>query len=276
MLAAALVLPACGGGLFMGLYDGRPEHERERIVRRAGPADGPAGDEVHDDVEGGWRAAADVPHVSVFYDALAPYGVWEEDPALGWVWSPSDATFVPYARGRWVETEAGPTFLAEEPWGWAAAHYGRWVFRERWSWVPDVRWGPAWVSWRVSDEHVGWRALPPAGWTRPLPDAAWRFVPARELIGPSVSTRAYGLRDVPWLVATSRPHIEEAPAEGFVVGPRFAGWRAQKIALGRLPPGEVRWVPRWQRPELRRGRPSIRVGPDAAERPRRKAIAVPR
>ncbi len=234
-----------------------------------------------------WRQASDVPHVSVFYDALAPYGVWEEDAALGWLWTPSDAAFAPYARGRWVETEAGPTFLAEEPFGWAVAHYGRWIYRAdgaeqrhaqgRWYWLPGTRWGPAWVAWRVGDDNVGWRALPPEGWSRPLPDSAWLFVPAREFIGPPVTDRAYGRRDVPWLVASSRPHEREAPGASFVVGPevRYAGWRARKIALGRLPAWQLRWVPRWERNEVRPGKRSLRVGPDSAERRARKALAGP-
>jgi len=260
----------CGGGLFFG---GIPGGEaRARPVRAA--------------VDNAWRQASDVPHVSVFYDALAPYGVWEEDAALGWLWSPSDPDYTPYARGRWVETEAGPTFLGEEPYGWAVAHYGRWLYRDdgdtraprgRWYWVPGTRWGPAWVAWRVGHDNVGWRALTPNGWSRPLPDKAWRFVPATEFIGPPVTDRAYRLRDVPWLVASSRPHEEEAPDDSFVVGPevRYAGWRAHKIALGRLPAAQLRWIPRWERAEVRPGKRSVRVGPDSADRRVRKAIAGP-
>ncbi len=267
LLILALVLGGCGGGI---LIVGVPP--RERPARPAMT------------VDTAWRQASDVPHVSVFYDALAPYGVWAEDAALGWVWTPSDPEFAPYARGRWVETEAGPTFLADEAYGWAVAHYGRWFWQNtRWYWVPGTRWGPAWVAWRLGDDHrkggggedsiVGWRALPPAGWTRPMPDEAWFFVPARDFLGPSVTGRTYGLRDVPWLVASSRPHDDDGVGDGLVVGPevRFAGWRARKIALGRLPPGQVRWVPRWERTELRPRR-SVRAGPAAPERRARKAL----
>jgi hypothetical protein len=244
--------------------------------RRAAPAAVPSAEAAVDEA---WRRASDVPHVSVFYDALAPYGVWEEERGLGWVWTPSEPGFTPYARGRWVDTEAGPTFLADEPYGWAVAHYGRWFYGDegggRWRWVPDTRWGPAWVAWRVGEDYVGWSALPPPGWTRSPPDSAWRFVGARDFIGPSVTERAYRLRDVPWLIASSRPHGHEAP--GFVVGPevRYAGWRARKIRLEGLPPGQVRWVPRWERGEVRRMTRSIRVGPAASERRGRKALVVP-
>ena len=42
-------------------------------------------------------------------------------------------------------------------------HYGRWtkVEDEGWCWIPDYEWGPAWVSWRESDDYVGWAPLPP-------------------------------------------------------------------------------------------------------------------
>jgi len=265
------VLGGCGHGMLLG----GPIPTRVARVHAARPEVDPA-----------WREASDVPHVSVFYDALAPYGVWVEDAALGWIWTPSEAGFVPYAKGRWVETEAGPTFLADEPFGWAVAHYGRWLWRAegpaeargRWYWAPDTRWGPAWVAWRLGDEHVGWRALPPAGWPRPVPDHAWLFVPAREFLGPSVTGRTYGMRDVPWLVASSRPYEGDPPGARFVVGPevRYAGWRARKVRLGMLPAAQLRWVPRWERGDPRPPRRSLRVGPAGAERPVRKAIAVPR
>lgn len=277
-LLALTALLGLGAGCGQGLFFVAPVPGKAPRTRAAQPTV---------EVDSAWRQASDVPHVSVFYDALASYGVWEEDDALGWLWTPSDAAFTPYARGRWVETEVGPTFLAEEPYGWAVAHYGRWLFRAgggeqghgagRWYWLPGTHWGPAWVAWRVGDDNVGWRALPPDGWSRPLPDSAWLFVPARELLGPSVTARAYGRRDVPWLIASSRPHEQEARGASFVVGPevRYSGWRARRIALGRLPAAQLRWVPRWERAELRPGKRSLRVGPDAAERRARKAIAGP-
>lgn len=263
LMASAEALASCGGVVFV-----RTSWPAPVAARRVDPA-WPA-----------WRASSDVPHVSVFYDALAPYGVWEESPSFGWIWTPSEEGFVPYARGRWVDTEAGPTFLADEPWGWAAAHYGRWFLRARdarWYWVPGTRWGPAWVAWRVAREHVGWCALPPEGWSRTSPDegyAGWQFVPAEDFLGPSVTGRTYGARDVPWLMATSRPHAGESGDSGWVVGPevRSAGARAGKLRLGGLRQSEVRWVPRWERGELRRARPSHRVGPAAPERRARKAL----
>jgi hypothetical protein len=53
--------------------------------------------------------------------------------------------------------------VSEEPFGWATYHYGRWT-RLRgigWVWVPGEEWAPAWVSWRKSNDYVGWAPLPP-------------------------------------------------------------------------------------------------------------------
>ena len=69
----------------------------------------------------------------------------------------------PYTNGRWAYTDAGWTWVSEEPFGWATYHYGRWT-RLRdvgWVWVPGEEWAPAWVSWRSGDNNVGWAPLPP-------------------------------------------------------------------------------------------------------------------
>src|SRR5438132_1412444 len=65
-----------------------------------------------------------------------------------------DTGFGPIAAGIGIRTSpsVGATY-----------HYGRWT-RLRgtgWCWVPGRQWAPAWVSWRESDEHVGWAPLPP-------------------------------------------------------------------------------------------------------------------
>ncbi|HYY13738.1 MAG TPA: DUF6600 domain-containing protein [Chthoniobacterales bacterium] len=104
---------------------------------------------------------------SVFYTKLEPFGVWRESSAYGFVWQPRAAmesrSWRPYTNGRWVYTDAGWTWISDEPFGWATYHYGRWT-RLRgigWVWVPDTEWAPAWVSWRASNDYVGWAPLPP-------------------------------------------------------------------------------------------------------------------
>jgi flagellar biosynthesis GTPase FlhF len=99
-----------------------------------------------------------------FYDALAPDGDWVEVEEYGFCWRPFvDDHWRPYTDGQWVYTEAGFTWYSNEPWGWATYHYGRWTKVKNWGWVwvPGYEWGPAWVSWRVSEDYIGWAALPP-------------------------------------------------------------------------------------------------------------------
>lgn len=102
-----------------------------------------------------------------FYRKLDPYGAWRETPDYGFVWQPRVAqqsrNWRPYTDGRWAYTDVGWTWVSNEPFGWAAYHYGRWT-RLRgvgWVWVPGEEWAPAWVSWRTSNEHIGWAPLPP-------------------------------------------------------------------------------------------------------------------
>src|SRR6266436_9935720 len=104
---------------------------------------------------------------STFYNKLEPYGDWIETGDYGYVFHPRQAessrSWRPYTAGRWVYTDAGWTWISEEPFGWATYHYGRWT-RLRgigWVWVPGNQWAPAWVSWRKSNDYVGWAPLPP-------------------------------------------------------------------------------------------------------------------
>src|SRR5881392_614751 len=104
---------------------------------------------------------------STFYTRLEPHGDWIETGDYGYVFHPREAessrSWRPYTSGRWVYTDAGWTWVSQEPFGWATYHYGRWT-RLRgigWVWVPGNQWAPAWVSWRKSNDYVGWAPLPP-------------------------------------------------------------------------------------------------------------------
>jgi hypothetical protein len=101
-----------------------------------------------------------------FYTQLDQYGDWRETSNYGYVWQPRQAqsrTWRPYTDGHWVYTDAGWTWVSEEPFGWATYHYGRWTRLRNigWVWVPGDEWAPAWVSWRKSNDYVGWAPLPP-------------------------------------------------------------------------------------------------------------------
>lgn len=121
-----------------------------------------------------------------FYDNLAPYGQWIEDPQYGYVWSPNeDANFRPYyTNGYWVMTDYGNTWVSDYPWGWACFHYGRWTYDPYygWLWIPGNYWGPAWVSWRYGNGYYGWAPLGPgyeltSGYEYSCPNDWWVFIP---------------------------------------------------------------------------------------------------
>jgi len=151
------------------------------------------------------RAGAAI-SVSVFYDSLEPYGEWLEVADYGYVWHPADIDeqWQPYTAGHWVFTDAGWTWMSDEPFGWAVYHYGRWarLASVGWVWVPETEWGPAWVSWRRSPKHVGWAPLPPeARFRQDVALSTW--VDAYYDIGPTyynfVEVRQFGaphLREV--------------------------------------------------------------------------------
>jgi hypothetical protein len=101
-----------------------------------------------------------------FYTQLDRYGDWRETSDYGYVWQPRQAqsrSWRPYTDGHWVYTDVGWTWVSEEPFGWATYHYGRWMRLRNigWVWVPGDEWAPAWVSWRKSNDYVGWAPLPP-------------------------------------------------------------------------------------------------------------------
>jgi len=100
-----------------------------------------------------------------FYNQLSNDGTWIKTDQYGYVFQPteSDPNWRPYTYGHWVNTDAGMTWVSDEPFGWATYHYGRWVNLEGtgWVWVPGYTWGPAWVSWRENSDDVGWAPLPP-------------------------------------------------------------------------------------------------------------------
>jgi hypothetical protein len=123
----------------------------------------------------------DASAVRLFYEVLAPYGSWRDDPRLGLVWTPSkgsiDESFVPYAtNGRWTYREhplangdVAPdwTWVSDLAWGWVTFHYGRWTYAgtQGWTWVPGRRYAGAWVDWRVPEEAggvIGWGPTPPS------------------------------------------------------------------------------------------------------------------
>jgi hypothetical protein len=104
-------------------------------------------------------------NIGYFHEQLAPHGTWVEVAEYGRVWQPSVAVnteWRPYMdEGHWIWTDQGWYWNSTYKWGWAAFHYGRWNYVDKYNWVwsPDTTWAPAWVSWRQSDSVYGWAPL---------------------------------------------------------------------------------------------------------------------
>ncbi len=112
--------------------------------------------------------------MNYFYSSLAPYGSWVEIDGYGRCWQPTVAvvqpTWQPYSdRGHWIYTDCGWYWYSDYSWGYSTFHYGRWFRHPRygWCWNPDTVWGPAWVTWRYSNDYCGWAPLPPHSYYRP-------------------------------------------------------------------------------------------------------------
>jgi hypothetical protein len=144
--------------------------------------------------------------VTPFRAPLEPYGEWIESPTYGTAWIPyaTAAGWRPYTTGQWLSTNHGWMWLADEPWGWAAFHYGRWTLEERlgWVWIPGNSWAPAWVAWRHGQGYVGWAPLAPGADAmsrspgddprdlgRGIDPFSWSFVRGRELSSKPVTSR---------------------------------------------------------------------------------------
>lgn len=135
--------------------------------------------------------------LSIFKDALSPYGRWVNYGSWGQVWISNERNFVPYQTdGHWVYTDDGWTWVSDYDWGWAPFHYGRWGFDANygWYWVPDYEWAPAWVAWRSSGDYYGWAPISPGlnisvgvGYVDEIPSGRWTFAPHQYINSPYVS-----------------------------------------------------------------------------------------
>ncbi|MGD0402632.1 MAG: DUF6600 domain-containing protein [Candidatus Acidiferrales bacterium] len=74
-----------------------------------------------------------------YYD-LDDAGTWQNDPDDGPIWIPTAVAggWTPYRFGHWVWIAPwGWTWVADESWGFAPFHYGRWaLFGGYWGWIP--------------------------------------------------------------------------------------------------------------------------------------------
>lgn len=171
--------------------------------------------------------AALPPEYRLFYDALEEDGDWTLIEPYGYVFRP-DVNFVawhPYERGFWVPSDVyGWVWISTEPFGWATFHYGRWMYDDYqgWVWMPGLDWGPAWVSWEMGAEYVGWAPLPPDNYSPgSIPAEATRWAPIDALAATDLSARIVSTAQLGAKAASARPvrNIVERGGVRFNAGP---------------------------------------------------------
>jgi hypothetical protein len=127
--------------------------------------------------------------LSVYSGTLDTSGSWEHQETYGYVWYPYvGAGWWPYCDGRWSFIGGfGWTWTGGPRWAYPTHHYGRWgINSNRWYWIPDRRWSPAWVSWAHAPGYVGWSPLgfdnrPVHGFasSKGSPNWGWTILPSR-------------------------------------------------------------------------------------------------
>ena len=159
------------------------------------------------------------PEHKVFYDALTDYGDWDLVEPYGYVFRPRVDPLVwrPYSYGYWAPTDNfGWVWMSSDVFGWATDHYGRWLYDpyKQWVWVPGIDWGPAWVSWEMSDQYAGWAPLGPYGYNMhgaPIPGGPYLYAPLAQLMSTDVHAQAVTLQE---LTPAQRTGLE--PVTGFI------------------------------------------------------------
>jgi hypothetical protein len=139
---------------------------------------------VRDDAFDAWVQARDLRYASgassyVSQDMpgwrdLEDYGYWQPSPEYGAVWYPNVPTdWAPYSDGEWSWVSPwGWTWVDHARWGFATAHYGRWVrIGARWGWCPGPHpapvYAPALVAFYGSQGGHGPVYWVPLGWNEP-------------------------------------------------------------------------------------------------------------
>jgi hypothetical protein len=155
---------------------------------------------------------------SPFYNDLAAYGSWMQQPDYGLVWQPTVDTinpdWTPYVdAGQWLNSDSGWYWNSDYTWGWAAFHYGRWVNlpHRGWVWQPGNIWAPAWVAWRSSAPYIGWAPLPPGTSLNILAQLTYNGKPAGPNATLGLPASAYTFVNVSNLASRNLPR-RAAPA----------------------------------------------------------------
>jgi len=74
------------------------------------------------------------------------FGEWVYDDIFGYVWKPADEIFAfskrPFFHADFTRVNGNLFLVPSQPWGWAPAHLGTWVWMKwGWTWVPGNAFG---------------------------------------------------------------------------------------------------------------------------------------
>lgn len=167
----------------------------------------------------------------VYGGDLDRYGSWNYETTYGYVWYPTVASeWQPYYDGYWAPLPGyGWTWVGVDTWSWPTHHYGRWGYaRNRWFWIPDRRWSPAWVSWGGAPGYVSWS---PLGFDN------------RPVFALSVSGAGYrGLNG--WTVVPRERFVPHGSVRQFAVAPRALPANVTFVAQASAPVAPPHAVPR--------------------------------
>jgi hypothetical protein len=213
-----------------------------------------------------------VVNYNYFYDSLSPYGTWANLDGYGWCWQPTvtviQAGWSPYCdHGQWFYSDLGWYWQSDYSWGAIAFHYGRWFCHPRWGWCwwPDLVWGPAWVTWRYSDDYCGWAPLAPATYFQPATAIGVRpiytFVPWKYFIDRRPADHRILPREAGKVFDSTMPH-ENLPLERVAAITRS---QAPKVTIRDVPAGSAKTL-HAERPQRENGqlvvyRPSLPASP---------------
>ena len=216
--------------------------------------------------------------------AFDDYGAWNYVAPHGYVWYPRvQSSWRPYSVGRWSMTaHFGWFWVGIDRWSWPTHHYGRWGYSSGgWYWIPDRRWGPAWVAWGGAPGYVSWCPVgfdgrPVIGFSTTYwdPWRAWTIVPARSFghnlwvtqhvvvhtaIAPSIRSQFVERRSAPVITGYAVPRNGAEPLRA----PTMA--RTSTAARTRTaPPAGEEWRQPRSSAQAARG--------DAASSPSRSAV----
>jgi hypothetical protein len=138
----------------------------------------------------------------------------DPDAEFYFIWHPTSVEegWRPYSNGRWVWTTDGWMWASNHTWGWAVFHYGRWWNSPRygWVWMPGYVWAPAWVQWRISENHIGWCPL--------TPDARWNSE-----FGISSGNYSYRNRNADWVFIEKNKFADDIGSSNIITSSENKG-----------------------------------------------------